>query len=119
MKSWWIKKAAAMIAVTVVTILAFGVVVMVLWNAIVPEVFGASSLSYWQAVGLLLLAQILCRGVGRWRSYHDPAARDRWKHKFEEKLAAMAPEERERFKAEWERRCGCGTEHRAESTKME
>jgi hypothetical protein len=61
-------------------------------------------------VGLLLLTQILFRGVGRWRAYHHPAARDRWKHKLEEKLAAMAPEEREQFKAEWERRCGCSKE---------
>lgn len=119
MRSWWIKKAAAMIAVTVVTVLIFGGVVMLLWNAIVPDVFGASSLTYWQAVGLLLLAQILCRGVGRWRTYHDPSARDRWKHKLEAKLAAMAPEERERFKAEWERRCGCAPERKAESEKQE
>ena len=29
MKSWWIKKAAAMIAVTIVTVLIFGGVVMI------------------------------------------------------------------------------------------
>ncbi|MCU0453366.1 MAG: hypothetical protein MUE68_06880 [Bacteroidetes bacterium] len=119
MKAWWLKKAAAVVAMTVVTILALGGVVMVLWNAVVPDVSGAPPLTYWQGVALLLLTQILLRGVGRWRAYQHPSSRDQWKHKFEEKLASMAPEERERFKAEWDRRCGCGSEHKAESQKQE
>ncbi len=81
-------------------------IVLLLWNAVVPDVFGAPTLTYWQAVGLLLLTQILFRGIGRWHASHHPSARDRWKHKLEEKLAAMTPEEREQFRSEWKRRCG-------------
>lgn len=106
MKTWWIKKAAAGVTLTVVTILVVGGVVMLLWNAIVPDVFGAASLEYWQAVGLFVLTQILFRGVGRWHAVHHHGARDRWKHKLEEKLASMSPEERDAFRAEWKRRCG-------------
>lgn len=113
MKTWWIRKAAAFVALAIVITLALGGIVLLLWNAVVPDVFGAPALTYWQAVGLLLLTQILFRGIGRWRAYHHPAARDRWKHKLEEKLAAMTPEEREKFKAEWKRRCECGPEKEA------
>ena len=37
----------------------FGLLVMVLWNWIMPEIFGLSTLTYWQAWGLVLLAHIL------------------------------------------------------------
>ncbi len=117
MNAWWLKKAAAIVAVTAVTILALGGLVTVLWNALMPDVFGVPALTYWQGVSLLLLTQILLRGVGRWRASQGPPSRDHWKRKFEEKLASMAPEERERFKEEWERRCGCGPQHTAENDK--
>ena len=39
--------------------LLFGFVVMLLWNAILPQVVNAAPLSYWQAVGLLVLSRIL------------------------------------------------------------
>ncbi|MEA4855701.1 MAG: hypothetical protein AAGU21_16215 [Solidesulfovibrio sp.] len=44
--------------------LAFGVVVMGLWNALMPDLFGLRPVSYWQAVGLLLLGRILIGSLG-------------------------------------------------------
>lgn len=117
MKTWWIKKTIAFTALAAFLILALGGIVMLLWNAIVPEVFGTAALTYWQAVGLLLLTQILFRGIGRWRGHHHAGVHSHWKHKLEEKLASLSPEEREKFKAEWKRRCECGPEegeHRTE-----
>lgn len=116
MKTWWIKKTIAFTALAAVVILAIGGVVMLLWNAIVPEVFGTAALTYWQAVGLLLLTQILFRGIGHWRSRHSYEGHARWKHKLEEKLSAMSPEEREKFKAEWKRRCECGPDQGEQGT---
>ena len=47
----------------IVTILSFvGLLfwlAMVLWNNLIPEIFGLSKISYWQAAGLMILAQIL------------------------------------------------------------
>lgn len=40
----------------------FGGIVQFLWNRILPEVAGAKALSYWQGVGLTLLARILVGG---------------------------------------------------------
>jgi len=40
-------------------IFLFGWVVMLLWNWLIPEIFGLKQLSYWQAWGLLILSSIL------------------------------------------------------------
>jgi Ca2+/H+ antiporter, TMEM165/GDT1 family len=85
--------------------LLFSLVVMLLWNALVPELFRGPVIAYWQAVGLLVLSHILLRGWSPWRHHHG-WRHDRWRKKFEERIEAMSPEERERFRQEWKRRCG-------------
>ncbi len=49
----------------------FGFIIMWLWNALMPELFGLPTLTYWQAVGLFILSKILfgCGG-GRGSSNH-------------------------------------------------
>jgi len=42
----------------------FGLVIMKLWNSLMPEIFGLKELSYWQAWGLFLLSTILFKGMG-------------------------------------------------------
>jgi len=42
----------------------FGWVVMLLWNWLMPEIFGLKTVSYWQAWGLLLLSCILFGRMG-------------------------------------------------------
>ena len=104
MKSKWVLRVAKMIAIAIVAAFAVGCVVMLLWNGLVPELFKGPVITYWQAIGLLVLSHILLRGWGRgrhgWRH-------DRWSHKFEQRLAAMTPEEREKFRNELHHRCGC------------
>jgi hypothetical protein len=41
-----------------------GLVVMLLWNWLMPDIFGLKRLTYWQAWGLLLLCRILFMGFG-------------------------------------------------------
>jgi hypothetical protein len=41
-----------------------GWVVMLLWNWLIPEIFGLPSVSYWQAWGLLVLCWILFKSWG-------------------------------------------------------
>ena len=105
MKRWWIRKIGKGVVFFILALGIFGFVVMGLWNAIVPDLFNGPELSFWQAVGLLVLSHILLRG---WAPWHRGGkwGHSRWKHRFEEKLAAMTPEEREKFKEEWKRRCG-------------
>ena len=42
----------------------FGWVVMLLWNWLMPEIFGLKQVSYWQAWGLLALCCILFKSWG-------------------------------------------------------
>ncbi len=51
------------IAITGLAIL-FGFVIMWLWNWLMPEIFGLTTLTYWQAVGLFILLKILIGGCG-------------------------------------------------------
>jgi hypothetical protein len=40
----------------------FGFVIMWLWNWLMPELFGLTTLTYWQAVGIFILFKILLGG---------------------------------------------------------
>ncbi|HEX9615410.1 MAG TPA: hypothetical protein VGA55_07875 [Bacteroidota bacterium] len=103
MKPWWLYKFSKILLVLVLASLVLGYVVMFLWNALIPDLFAGPVLSFWQAVGLLVLSHILLRGWGR--MYYGGRSHS-WRKRFEEKLASMTPEEREKFKQEWKERCG-------------
>jgi hypothetical protein len=42
----------------------FGFIIMWLWNWLMPEIFGLTTLNYWQAVGVFILFKILLGGCG-------------------------------------------------------
>lgn len=42
----------------------FGWVVMLLWNWLMPDIFGLKQITYWQAWGLMALSCILFKGFG-------------------------------------------------------
>src|SRR5437588_12579624 len=42
-----------------------GKVVMLLWNWLLPALFGWHTITFWQAIGLLALCRILFGGFGR------------------------------------------------------
>jgi hypothetical protein len=79
----------------------FSFVVMHLWNWLMPAVFGTHMISYWQALGILVLSKILFGGFrGR------PGGGMRWRRRMMERWEKMTPEEREKFRAGM--RAGCG-----------
>jgi hypothetical protein len=81
-------------------ILAGGAAVMILWNAILPNVITVvGPVTYIQAVGLLILCRILFGGFRGRGGYRGGPP---WK----QKMANMSDEEREKFKAQWKERCG-------------
>lgn len=110
MKHRWFPRIIKGILFLVAGLLVFGWIVMTLWNAIIPDLFKGPALAFWQAVGLLVLSHLLFRGWSPWR-FGNGWRHDRWKRRFEEKLAAMSPEEREKFNEEWRRRCGWKESH--------
>ncbi|HRJ30484.1 MAG TPA: hypothetical protein PLV21_12640 [Cyclobacteriaceae bacterium] len=68
-------------------------ITMQLWNWLVPELFSGPAITFWQALGLLVLSKILFSGIGGKRGHSA-----HWKHRYSEKWSAMTPEERARFK---------------------
>lgn len=42
----------------------FGYVIMYLWNWLMPAIFGLTTITFWQAVGLCLLSKIFFGGFG-------------------------------------------------------
>jgi hypothetical protein len=64
--------------------LLFGFIVMWLWNWLMPEIFGLTAISFWQAWGLVVLAHILFKSFPHNKNghHHD----DHWKKHFREKF---------------------------------
>jgi hypothetical protein len=72
-----------------------------LWNWLMPVVFGLPSITFWQAIGLLVLSKIL---FGGFRA--GPGGHRFWRRKMMERWEAMTPEEREQFRQGMSGRCG-------------
>lgn len=79
-----------------------GLVVRELWNWLLPSLFGWRAITFWEALGLLLLCRILFGGLsgGRGGTSHRLRRRwsERWEERWAERWAAMTAEERERFR---------------------
>lgn len=95
------RKPVGIVLFIIAAVFGLAALVMLLWNfALVPAV-NVNPLSYWQAMALLVLSKILFssfRGGPQskyWRK--NPGWRGRW--------ANMSPEERERFKETWKKKC--------------
>ncbi len=54
--------------------IVFGLVIQWLWNQLMPPIFGLPEVSYWQAVGLVVLAHIL---FGHHNHSHDGSKKSR------------------------------------------
>jgi len=82
-----------------VAVFIFAWITYLLWNWLVPVLFNGPAISYWQALGLLVLTKILFFGLGRSHSYGGHGGHQRyWKQRFYEKMSSLSPEEREAFK---------------------
>jgi hypothetical protein len=78
-----------------------GEIVMQLWNWLLPTLFAVREITFWQALGILVLCRILFGGFG---CGGPRGPRMRLRTKWD----AMTPEERERFREGMRRRCGFG-----------
>lgn len=92
-------KIIGIVGMVVIFVGIAGGVVMFLWNAIIPDVTGWKPLTYWQAVGLLVLFKILFGGLGR-GSKRNQRRRSRWKE-MRKKWRTMNPEEKKQMKEKW------------------
>jgi Ca2+/H+ antiporter, TMEM165/GDT1 family len=98
----WVGFLFFVVAGTGLLTLAF----MVLWNHLMPGLFGLHPLCFWQALGLLVLVKLLVghpfRALGHrfHNRHHHLRVIERWE--------SMTPEERERFREGLRGRCRWG-----------
>ena len=94
-----LRKVLGIILLAIVGVFAFGSLVMLLWNALMPVIFHLPVITFWQALGLFVLTKILFGG------FRGGGPKRRWKQKLNDRWTNMTPEEREKIKQEWGRRC--------------
>jgi hypothetical protein len=100
----WIFVAAPVGFAVFVTI--GGWIVMSLWNWLGPELFGLHTVTFWQALGLLVLCRILFGGFG----FGGGHRRSHWsRDRMAERWMNMTPEEREKLRQSWGGRWGCSS----------
>lgn len=76
-------KVAFMIIAAILFLLLFGYGFMLLWNWLMPEVFGLPSLSYWQGVGILVMAKLLFGNFeGKGHKKHSKKPRKHFREKM-------------------------------------
>lgn len=70
---------------------AVGLVTAWLWNALMPAIFGLPAISFWQALGLLVLSRLLLARPGNW-------GRRGGGMRFARRWQGLTDEERQRFR---------------------
>ena len=101
MKKKWYFWAPLVIPAIALFIAAGGEIVRLLWNGLLPPLFGWHELTFWQALGMLGLCRILFGGFGMHGS-----GRPNWRRRMRERWENMTPEEREPFRQRMRERWG-------------
>ncbi len=80
-----------MIIIGLIAISGLGALVMVLWNALIPDIFGLTTINFWQALGLFALSHLLFSRFnhGKFKDKAHRSMHDKWKK--------MTPEQRRNF----------------------
>lgn len=104
MKKWWMVRIAKMAVLFIISVSILSILVMLLWNYLVPSLFNGPAINFFQALGLLLLLRMLTISFRPWR-YPNTQKGEQWRKKFEEKIASMPPEQRAKLKQLYTNKC--------------
>jgi hypothetical protein len=110
MRKKWMFIAPAALAAMVLFVAVGGEIVRLLWNWLLPALFGIRAITFWEAIGILALSRILFGGFG----FHGGGSRSAMRRRIADRMADrvaerwdhMTPEERERFRQRIRERCG-------------
>ena len=111
MRRNWLARGLMFAMLAVLFLALFSYFVMSLWNWLLPALFGWRVITFWQALGILVLSKILFGGP-RFRG--GPRADWNWRRRMFERWEKMSPEEREQFRERMHGRCGSFGASRAE-----
>lgn len=113
---WFLRCLAAVVGFAA---LAFAIawITMLLWNWLVPALFGGPVITYLEAAGLMILGRLLVGGFkgkshcgchhGGGRGWGHHGKHGYWKRRWEDKMANMTPEQKEKFRMGMNK-CGWG-----------
>ena len=101
MKAHGILRVPVILVLISLALTLFSFVVKWLWNWLMPGLFGLHVISFWQALGVLVLSKILFSGF-----HARPGASRDWRMRFIRRWDQMTPEEREKFRAGLHKGCG-------------
>ena len=103
-RSFWLKNALRFVFFAALFVAAATFATLSLWNWLMPMLFHLPALTFWQALGLLVLSRILTGGFGR--GGQGGWARGRaWKRQMQQRMEAFSPAEREKFRQQMRSRC--------------
>ncbi len=84
----------------------FTLCTMWLWNWLMPTIFSLSTITFWQAAGILALSKILFSG-GHWsRQWQSDRRHKFWHRRFEEKWGNISDEKKEHFAQQMDEKFG-------------
>lgn len=99
MKRYRFLRVVKIALIGTLAVAAVSFLVMGLWNLLMPSIFAVRAITFWQALGLLVLSKLLFGGF-------RPSPGDRhWRRRMIERWEQMTPEEREKFKQGMRRGC--------------
>jgi len=102
MKRTWFFWAPLAVLAFVLFFAIGGELVRLLWNWLLPPLFGWPEVTFWQALGLLVLCRMLFGGFGGGGSHRSGVRR-----RVAERLEHLTPAERDRFRQRMRERWGC------------
>ncbi len=100
---WFVKMGLIFLA----TMAVVALIVMLLWNWLMPYLFGLPSIDFWRAGGLLLLSKIIF-GFGIKPGWQKRPGT--WKPQFADKWQKLPEQDKEKWKARFAEKWGCKSE---------
>jgi hypothetical protein len=92
-----ILKGAGFVVVMIILFLLLVYGFEMLWNVTIPDVFGLKSLTYGEALRLLVIARVLIGGFGfRWTNSDEK--KKFWRERMQMKMDNMSEDEKMDFK---------------------
>jgi hypothetical protein len=101
-RRWWLY-GLKIVLLAMLALILIGAAVMLLWNWLMPVLFGWQTIDFFQALGLLVLSRIL---LGGWR--RGWGHRRHWRGRMMERWEQMSDEERAFFRDQF----GASMRHR-------
>lgn len=101
MRSKFSKCRGFFVLIPITVFLAAGLVVMLLWNFLLPAIFGIKAITYIQALGVFVLSRILFGNFGFKRGFGHQHRIPYLKQEFQN----LSDEEKQKIKDKWTNRC--------------